>query len=199
MPKARRRGCRSQRQAEVSLCPSFAISLGSLPRGPQKKTKYFFGVGLGELSSEARLRESLSGFPPFPCLRVAARRICERSPDGNRYAFYACVSFSQKIFAKANLFWEPYIRGRCPEGDGRSFPHFSLLCVRGEQAFSCKEPGGLFAACELGNFSLWGNFLTERGFYRARRWLAEGKTEGLWIPKGWRKECKPPHPQNHPP
>lgn len=36
--------------------------------------------------------------------RVAARRICERSPYGNRCAFYACVSFSQKIFCFAKSF-----------------------------------------------------------------------------------------------
>ena len=40
----------------------------------------------------------------------------------------------------------------------------------GEQALSCQSPGGALAACELGNFPLWGNFLTERGLYRARRW-----------------------------
>ena len=39
-------------------------------------------------------------------------------------------------------------------------PYFKLL-LGGEQVLSCKEPGGLFATCELGNFPLWGNFLTE--------------------------------------
>ena len=33
----------------------------------------------------------------------------------------------------------------------KELPYFSLPCVRGEQALSCEEPGGLFAACELGN------------------------------------------------
>ena len=35
---------------------------------------------------------------------------------------------------------------------------------------SWQSPGGALTTCELGNFPLRGNFLTERGFYRARRW-----------------------------
>ena len=37
-------------------------------------------------------------------------------------------------------------------------PQFSLPCVRDEQMLSCKEPGGLFAICELGNAPLFGAF-----------------------------------------
>ena len=53
----------------------------------------------------------------------------------------------------------------------------------GEQAHSCEEPGGLFAACELGNAPLFGAFPDRGGVSLAppRRWLAEGKTEGLSI------------------
>ena len=39
-------------------------------------------------------------------------------------------------------------------------PYYKRL-LGGEQMLSCKEPGGLFAICELGNFPSWGNFLTE--------------------------------------
>ena len=49
----------------------------------------------------------------------------------------------------------------------------------GEKALSWQSPGGALTAFELGNFPLWGNFLTERRLYCVRRWLAEGKTEGL--------------------
>ena len=45
-----------------------------------------------------------AGVSPPLASRVAARRICERSPDGNRCAFYACVSFSQKIFCCTKSF-----------------------------------------------------------------------------------------------
>ena len=44
---------------------------------------------------------------------------------------------------------------------------------------SWQRHGVALTICELGNFPLWGNFPTERGHYRARLWLAEGKTEGL--------------------
>ena len=35
-------------------------------------------------------------------------------------------------------------------------------CVRGEQVLSCKEPGGLFATCELGNGALCAPFQGSR-------------------------------------
>ena len=68
-----------------------------------------------------------------------------------------------------------------------------IFAARGEQALSCKKPGGLFAACELGNAPLFGAFpdrarastareesllILRGGFGRARRWIAEGKTDG---------------------
>ena len=51
----------------------------------------------------------------YPLLPPASEqgKFCRHSPYGKRRAFYACSSFSQKIFVKANLFWEPYIRGSC--------------------------------------------------------------------------------------
>ena len=61
-----------------------------------------------------------------------------------------------------------------PRGANKRFldlkiPHDRRL-LEGEQALSCQSPGGALTACELGNFPLWGNFLTECGLYRARRW-----------------------------
>ena len=49
--------------------------------------------------------------------------------------FTPASPFPKKSFAPQNLFWEPY----------------PMDLLGGEQALSCKEPGGLFAACELGN------------------------------------------------
>ena len=78
-------------------------------------------------------------------------------------------------------------RGRCRAPALRARGGRSHLILgsfsRGEQAHSCEEPGGLFAACELGNAPLFGAFPDRSGVSLAppRRWLAEGKTEGLLI------------------
>ena len=47
--------------------------------------------------------------------------------------------------------------GGAPKGRKESL-YYSLPCVRGEQVLSCKEPGGLFATCELGNGALCAPF-----------------------------------------
>ena len=68
-------------------------------------------------------------------------------------------------------------------------PHFSLPCVRGEKALSCKEPGGLFAAFELGNGALFAPFPDRGGVSLAPREtvahhsaIADEETEGLLNP-----------------
>ena len=53
--------------------------------------------------------------------------------------------------------------------------------LKGEQMLSRKEPGGLFAICELGNGALCAPFPDRGGVSLAppRRWLAKSKTEGV--------------------
>ena len=60
-------------------------------------------------------------------------------------------------------------------------PHYSLPCVRGEQVHSWQSHGVALTTCELGNAPLFGAFPDRGGVSLAppRRWLAEGKTEGL--------------------
>ena len=53
----------------------------------------------------------------------------------------------------------------------------------GEKALSWQSPGGALTAFELGDAPLFGAFPDRGGVSLAppRRWLAEGKTEGLLI------------------
>ena len=118
-----------------------------------------------------------------PCSTAPSRR------EPRRISLFPCLPHSlptnlllRKIFAGA--LYKREVPRACKAGVWRKeLPYFSLPCVRGEQAHSCEEPGGLFAACELGNAPLFGAFPDRSGVSLAppRRWLAEGKTEGLLI------------------
>ena len=55
------------------------------------------------------------------------------------------------------------------QGSRKDFASAKDLWEKGEQVLSCQSHGVALTTCELGNFPLWGNFLTERGLYRARR------------------------------
>ncbi|HJA02284.1 MAG TPA: hypothetical protein H9797_02765 [Candidatus Gallimonas gallistercoris] len=61
----------------------------------------------------------------------------------------------------------------------------------GEQVLSWQSHGVALTTCELGNFPLWENFLTERGFYRARRWQLKELTEG--VPLSYSDRKRLPH------
>ena len=80
-----------------------------------------------------------------PCLRVGARQTSP-APPSSWQGFDACSSFSQKIFAEANLFWEPYKGGVC-EADGRS--HLILASSSGRcrgirSLLRCRDGGSKF-------------------------------------------------------
>ena len=110
-----RRAARALPREKVARCPK--ACRGSKPEGllnPQ------FSLPLERDQMLFPLPPSLREVPRRGgrSHRVAARRICERSPYGNRCAFHACVSFSQKIFCFAKSFlgalqcWPPLCKGR---------------------------------------------------------------------------------------
>ena len=55
----------------------------------------------------------------------------------------------QRVQIESRSGGEPSSRDFILEGRGNS--NFLASLREGEQVLSCKEPGGLFAACELGN------------------------------------------------
>ena len=98
----------------------------------------------------------------FPCLLVAAEQISQAVRFARGFAPMLAAPLPanlllRKIFAGA-LYKRGVPRARKAGVWRKELPYFSLPCVRGEQALSCKEPGGLFAACELGNGALCAPF-----------------------------------------
>ena len=84
-----------------------------------------------------------------------------------------------KIFDAKDLRGRGIVSALCPP------------CVRGEQMLSCKEPGGLFAICELGNGALCAPFPDRARFLPRERVPSEARREG-W--KGRNYESKTPLP-----
>ena len=71
-----------------------------------------------------------------------------------------------KIFGAKDLRGRGIVSSPCPP------------CVRGEQMLSCKEPGGLFAICELGNGALCAPFPDRARFLPRERVPSEARREG---------------------
>ena len=108
---------------------------GAFLRGEQVRSWQSHGVALTtcELGNAP-----LFGAFPDPC---AAETVALSNIDVG--------SETEGVITKTRLLGPAVSTAR--DGGLPSFPYYSLPCVRGEQMLSCKEPGGLFATCELGN------------------------------------------------
>ena len=97
-------------------------ALSAAPKGRKESPYFNLLLGGGGMPFDASVDGMTEGvnsilLPPRRSFRlplasrVAARRICERLPCGNRCAFYACGSFSHKSFAAQNLCGSPIREG----------------------------------------------------------------------------------------